>query len=388
MYVSAIIAAGGRGLRLGSDTPKQFLGLNGKSLLQWSVEALARASCIDEIIVALPSAHVSSPPAFLERAAKPVRVVAGGAQRQDSVANAFAAIDVRTTIVVVHDAARPFVGPDVIARTVAAAVQSGAAASALAVHDTVKDSVADASGKRFVRATLDRERIFLAQTPQAFRRDLLARAMAQQGRLHVATDEASLVEAAGFAVELVEGDPRNVKITTGHDLDAARSRGDVRVDRVRIGHGYDLHRLAEGRPLVLGGVIIPFTCGLDGHSDADVVCHAVTDAVLGAAGAGDIGRLFPSTDPQWKGADSLAMLRSAYRRVSDSGFRVVNLDVTVIAESPKLLPYLERMRGNLGEALECGAEAVSVKGKTNEGLDSMGRGESMACHAVALVTRA
>ncbi|MEO7156443.1 MAG: 2-C-methyl-D-erythritol 2,4-cyclodiphosphate synthase [Vicinamibacterales bacterium] len=157
---------------------------------------------------------------------------------------------------------------------------------------------------------------------------------------------------------------------------------------MRVGNGYDLHRLMAGRPLILGGVTIPFELGLDGHSDADIVCHAVTDAVLGAAGAGDIGRLFPDTDPQWQGADSIALLRGAVARVREAGYRVSNVDVTVIAQQPKLLPYIEAMRANLAAALGIDAGAVSVKGKTNEGVESMGRSESMACHAVALITSA
>jgi 2-C-methyl-D-erythritol 2,4-cyclodiphosphate synthase len=156
---------------------------------------------------------------------------------------------------------------------------------------------------------------------------------------------------------------------------------------VRIGNGYDLHRLVSGRPLILAGVTIPFDKGLDGHSDADIVCHAVTDAILGAAALGDIGRLFPDTEPKWKDADSIALLKGAMTRVQAAGYRVANVDVTVIAQKPKLLPYLDEMRGNLAAALEVDPSAVSVKGKTNEGVDSMGHGESMACHAVALLMR-
>jgi 2-C-methyl-D-erythritol 2,4-cyclodiphosphate synthase len=155
---------------------------------------------------------------------------------------------------------------------------------------------------------------------------------------------------------------------------------------VRIGTGYDLHRLVSGRPLILAGVKIPFELGLDGHSDADIVCHAVTDAILGAAAAGDIGRLFPDTDPKWKDADSIALLKGALAQVAASGYRVSNVDVTVIAQKPKLLPYLDQMRANLAAALQIDLSSVSIKGKTNEGVDSMGRGESMACHAVALLS--
>ena len=186
-------------------------------------------------------------------------------------------------------------------------------------------------------------------------------------------------------MRIVDGDPANVKVTTAEDLAQARARlGGASM--MRIGTGYDLHRLVAGRALILAGVTIPFELGLDGHSDADIVCHAVTDAVLGAAAAGDIGRLFPDTDPQWKGADSVALLRVALERVTALGYRVGNVDVTVIAQRPTLLPYLAAMRANLAATLGVEAGAVSIKGKTNEGADSMGRGESMACHAVALLT--
>jgi 2-C-methyl-D-erythritol 4-phosphate cytidylyltransferase/2-C-methyl-D-erythritol 2,4-cyclodiphosphate synthase len=208
---------------------------------------------------------------------------------------------------------------------------------------------------------------------------VLARAL-DEGKGIDATDEAMLVERLGLPVHVVEGDPRNVKITTPGDLATARAVA------MRIGTGYDLHRLVAGRSLILAGVTIPFELGLDGHSDADIVCHAVTDAVLGAAALGDIGRLFPDTDPRWKDADSIRLLQDAAARVHETGYRVANVDVTVIAQQPTLLPYLDRMRANLAAALGVDAGAVSVKGKTNEGVDSTGRGESMAAHAVALLT--
>jgi 2-C-methyl-D-erythritol 4-phosphate cytidylyltransferase/2-C-methyl-D-erythritol 2,4-cyclodiphosphate synthase len=225
---------------------------------------------------------------------------------------------------------------------------------------------------------------------------VLARALAEGHAIDV-TDEAMLVERLGLPVHVVEGDPRNIKITTADDLATAKAaalqtsperlEGDGSGRRlIRIGNGYDLHTLVSGRPLILAGVAIPFELGLDGHSDADIVCHAVTDAVLGAAGAGDIGRLFPDTDPKWKGANSIALLEGAMMRVREAGYRVSNVDVTVIAQRPKLLPYLESMRANLAAALGVDAGAISVKGKTNEGVDSMGRGESMAAHAVVLLT--
>ena len=389
MYVSAIIAAGGRGARLGADRPKQFLEIGGRSLLDASVESLAASECIHEIVVAVPAEFVEQVTAeHATFSAKPLTFVAGGARRQDSVAQAFARTSAQANVIVIHDAARPFVTADVIDRTVKAAVTFGAAIAAIPVRDTVKQAgPAGLDGSRPITATIDRDTVFLAQTPQAFQRDVLARAIAD-GRQIDATDEAMLVERLGLPVHVVEGDVRNIKITTAGDFAVAQRRSEgegFSTRHARIGTGYDLHKLVAGRKLILAGVAIPFELGLDGHSDADIVCHAVTDAVLGAAAAGDIGRLFPDTDPQWKNADSVALLRGAIARVHAMGYRVSNVDVTVVAQKPKLLPYLEAMRANLAAALSIDASAVSIKGKTNEGVDAVGRGEAMACHAVALL---
>lgn len=382
---AAIVAAGGRGVRVGGDQPKQFLEIGGRSILELSVAALAASERIDEIVVALPAEHVEGVAKhWAGSTSKPLAFVAGGARRQDSVANAFAKSSRHADVVLIHDAARPFVTDDVIARTIDAAYAHGAAIAAIPVRDTVKQAGdPDRDGSRPIRATIPRDTVFLAQTPQAFRRDVLARAL-EEGKAIDATDEAMLVERLGLPVHVVEGDVRNVKITTPEDFTTAQAAA-LRTRLMRIGNGYDLHKLVAGRPLILAGVTIPFELGLDGHSDADIVCHAVTDAVLGAAGLGDIGRLFPDADPQWKGANSISLLEGAMARVGEAGYRVSNVDVTVIAQRPKLLPYLEAMRANLAAALGVDAGAVSVKGKTNEGVDSMGRGESMACHAVALL---
>jgi 2-C-methyl-D-erythritol 4-phosphate cytidylyltransferase/2-C-methyl-D-erythritol 2,4-cyclodiphosphate synthase len=384
MRVAAIIAAGGQGTRFGGATPKQFMEIAGKSLLERSVEPFARSRRIHAIVVALPEAMAAEPPEFLARLAKPTTIVAGGADRSASVANAFAHVDDNVDVVVIHDAARPFVTDDLIDRTVDAASEHGAAIAALPAIDTVKQ--VDRADRRTIVATLPRDTIFLAQTPQAFRRDVLATAL-DGAALGTATDEAMLAERAGFRVHVVEGDPRNVKVTTPDDLaNVRRSLGEGRAQAaMRIGTGYDLHRLVEGRQLILAGVRIPYDLGLEGHSDADIVCHAVTDAILGAAAAGDIGRLFPDTDPRWKDADSIAMLRGAMDVVRRSGYAVGNIDVTVIAERPKLLPHQEAMRANLAAALGIDATAVSIKGKTNERVGEIGRGEAMACHAVALL---
>ena len=392
MYVAAIIAAGGRGVRLGADRPKQFLDIGGRSILEMSVAALAASDRIDEIVVALPQDHLeATAKAFKGLTKRPLNFVSGGARRQDSVANAFAKTSAQADVIVIHDAARPFVTQDVIGRAIDGAKSHGAAIAAVGVRDTVKQTGdANPDGSRLIRATISRDTVFLAQTPQAFRRDILARALSEGAEVD-ATDEAMLVERLGLPVHVVEGDARNIKITTPEDLANARLEGDGvsrRRNMMRIGNGYDLHRLVMGRPLILAGVTIPHEYGLDGHSDADIVCHAVTDAVLGAAAAGDIGRLFPDTDPKWKGADSIMMLKGAVAKVREAGYRVSNVDVTVIAERPKLLLHLRAMRENLAAALDVDVSAVSVKGKTNEGVESMGRSESMACHAVALITSA
>jgi 2-C-methyl-D-erythritol 4-phosphate cytidylyltransferase/2-C-methyl-D-erythritol 2,4-cyclodiphosphate synthase len=382
IFVSAIIAAGGRGLRFGGASPKQLMTVAGRPILARSVDAFVGCGAIAEIVVALPADLAAAPPPYLHRRGKPVTVVIGGDERRTSVANAFARVSERADIVVIHDAARPLVTDDLIRRTVTAASEAGAATAAIRAHDTVKQT----DGRGTITATLPRECIYLAQTPQAFRLSVLRDALRLDGD---ATDEAMLAERAGHTVRVVDGDPRNLKITTRDDLTMAEHfvGTATQVPALRIGNGYDLHRLVPGRPLILGGVRIPFEKGLDAHSDGDVICHAVTDAVLGAAGAGDIGRHFPDTDPAWKNADSIEMLRRASAIVRDAGYAIVNVDVVVIAEKPKLAPHVEAIRGHVAGALGCDASQVSVKGKTNEGVDSMGAGESIAVHAVALVSR-
>jgi 2-C-methyl-D-erythritol 4-phosphate cytidylyltransferase/2-C-methyl-D-erythritol 2,4-cyclodiphosphate synthase len=379
--VSAIIAAGGRGARFGGPQPKQLLALGGVPILKRTVDALLQGYSFDEVIVALPPELAADPPSYLDAA----MVVEGGARRQDSVANAFRAVAPSTQVVLIHDAARPLVTPSLIERTVDAAVRHGAAIAALQATDTVKRG--DAS--RVIRGTLPRDEIFLAQTPQAFRIGVLGDALALASSASDATDEAMLAEQAGHPVYLVEGDPRNIKITTPDDLEmAARLIGASNgAPAIRIGNGYDLHRLVAGRPLVLGGVRIPSDKGLKGHSDADAVCHAITDAILGAASEGDIGRHFPDTDPAFKDADSLMLLTRAAEIVRRAGYAIVNVDAVVIAEQPRLVPHVDAIRGNVARALGVDTRQVSVKGKTNEGVDSMGAGESIAVHAVALIQR-
>jgi 2-C-methyl-D-erythritol 4-phosphate cytidylyltransferase/2-C-methyl-D-erythritol 2,4-cyclodiphosphate synthase len=388
--VAAIIAAGGRGERLGAGVPKQFLAIGGVSILRRSVELFASHERIDEIVVVLPPDLASSPPDDLPALDKPLLIVPGGARRQDSVRHGFEAVRDRADVVVIHDAARPFASAALISRTIDAAWESGAALAALPASDTIKLARdTPAAAPLLVERTLPRERVFLAQTPQAFRTDVLAAAIAASQEDVVATDEAVLAEAAGFPVRLVTGEATNLKMTTMTDLTAAQALigRDSAGARVRIGTGYDLHRLAEGRPLILGGITVPFDKGLVGHSDADALAHAITDAVLGAIAKGDIGRHFPDTDPQWKGASSLAMLAQAVAMARDAGFAVVNVDAVVIAERPKLTAHLAGIRASLAGVLGIDVRGVSVKGKTNEGVGEIGRGEAIAVHAVALLVQ-
>jgi 2-C-methyl-D-erythritol 4-phosphate cytidylyltransferase/2-C-methyl-D-erythritol 2,4-cyclodiphosphate synthase len=380
VHVSAIIAAGGQGSRFGGAQPKQLQMLAGVPILKRTVDAFLQGYAFDEVVVAVPSELAANPPSYLDS----VIVVAGGERRQDSVANAFRAVAPSSQIIVIHDAARPLVPNALIERTIDAASKHGAAIAALPARDTVKRT--DAS--RIVRGTIPREEIFLAQTPQAFRVGVLRDALTLASGAADATDEAMLAEQAGHAVYLVEGDPRNLKITTPEDLEIAERlvATNGRAASIRIGNGYDLHRLVTGRQLILGGVAIPFDKGLEGHSDADAVCHAVTDAILGAASAGDIGRHFPDTDALFKGADSIELLKRSVAMVRAAGYAVSNVDVVVIAQQPKLSPHVDAMCASLARAIGIEPAQVSVKGKTNEGVDSVGAGESIAVHAVALIT--
>jgi 2-C-methyl-D-erythritol 4-phosphate cytidylyltransferase/2-C-methyl-D-erythritol 2,4-cyclodiphosphate synthase len=387
MHVTAIIAAGGAGRRLGAEVPKQLLEIGGRTILARSVDAFRTHPRITEVIVALPQALAAAPPRWL----KEVRVVTGGDTRQASVANAFDVVDAGSQIVLVHDAARPFVSGDVISRAIDGALAHGAAIASIPVHDTVKRVAGGGHGEapRIVE-TLARQAIYLAQTPQAFKREVLEKAVAVGRAGLEATDEAALAERAGYAVHIVAGDAANVKITTGADLDAARislAGGPPQASARRTGIGYDLHKLVEGRPLILGGVTVPAERGAQGHSDADVVCHAVTDAILGAARAGDIGHHYPDTDPRWKGAASTELLRNAVEIVRTAGFAVENVDVVIVLERPKLGPYKAEMERRLADAIGIAMEAVSVKAKTNEGVDAIGRGEAVAAHAVTLLSR-
>ncbi len=392
MHVTAIIAAGGRGRRFGGAVPKQLMVVAGRSILERSVAAFVAHPQVDEIIVALPAEIAVNPPRFLLTGPKPIQVVAGGDRRQDSVFNALQKVGPHSDLVLVHDAARPFASADLIARTIAAAAESGAALPALPPRDTVKRvGVLDPGGtpaNLAVQETLPRDAVVLAQTPQAFRREILRDGFSRGQEGGEATDEASLVERAGHRVRIVEGESTNIKITTPEDLAAAERLLRPAADRAcerRAGTGFDLHRLVEGRPLLVGGVLIASDRGAAGHSDADVACHAIADAVLGAAALGDIGRHFPDTDQRWKDASSLALLAHIAALLAEHGYGVANVDCTVILQAPKISAHIAAMRAAVAGALGIGASHVSIKAKTNEGVDAVGRGEAIAAHAIALV---
>lgn len=380
MRVGVVVVAGGRGSRVGADQPKQLLAIAGRSILQRSVDAFDDDRFCERVVV-LPADYVNDASTLLPALATAWRFVAGGARRQDSVEAGVAALSADVDVVLVHDAARPFVSRALITRVIDRAAATGAAVPALAAVETVKHiDLATMT----VRATVPRQEVWLAQTPQGFRRTVLSAAFAHN-KSHDAggdvTDEGMLAERAGFPVTIVPGDAANMKMTTAEDI--ARAQGPR---APRVGTGYDLHRMVEGRPLVLAGVSIPFERGPLGHSDGDVLCHSLTDALLGAAGAGDIGKHFPNTDPAWKGAPGLDLLERAVAIVHAAGFQPASADITIILERPKLLPHIDAMRADVARVLGVDLSAVSIKGKTNEGVDAVGRGEAIAAHAVAVLT--
>jgi 2-C-methyl-D-erythritol 4-phosphate cytidylyltransferase/2-C-methyl-D-erythritol 2,4-cyclodiphosphate synthase len=381
--VGAIVAAGGAGLRAG--LAKQWLTLAGESVLRRSARLLAECPLVDELVVVVPAGDEPRGAGEVAGLARPARVVAGGAARADSVRAGLDAVP-GCAVVLVHDAARPFASPGLAGRVCEAAARDGAALAALVATDTVKeaDGPSEAEGPRRVAATLDRSRLWLAQTPQGFRRDLLLRAFQAAGAAAAAaTDECALVERLGAPVTLVPGEPGNFKITSPDDVARARA---VTEAPVAVGVGYDTHRFQAGRRLVLGGVEFEGD-GLLGHSDADVCAHAVGDAVLGAAGLGDLGRHFPDTDPRWQGVSSLVLLREIARLAGQAGWRVGNADVTLAARRPRIAPRAAEMRDRLAGALGISPALVNVKATTGEGMGFVGRGEGIAAHASVLLWR-
>lgn len=369
--VTAILVAAGSSRRMGFDKLEHRLP-DGRTVLQTSLAAFADHPRVSQIVM-VAGGNLDTCRALAAACPKPCTAVHGGATRADSVC---AGLSVAAgDIVAIHDAARPFVSEAVITAAIEMAEAEGAAAPAVPVKDTIK--IAGEGGR--VLSTPARETLFAVQTPQCFRRELYQRALtAVQGdAARLVTDDCSLFELAGLPVHLTAGDYANYKITTKEDL-----KGE---SAMRIGHGYDVHRLVEGRPLILGGVTIPYEKGLLGHSDADVLLHAVSDALLGAAALGDIGKHFPDTDERYKGADSLELLRQVGLLLAERGLHPVNLDATVLCQAPKLAPHIPGMRANIARVLDMDPDTVSVKATTEEHLGFTGEGLGIAAHAVALI---
>ena len=382
---SAVILAAGTSSRMGFD--KLAFDLGGETVLGRSIRAFDTCPQIGEIIL-VTGEDCALAQKEAARCRKPVHLVTGGATRAESARRGVAAASGQ--MVAIHDGARPFVSHAVIQEALAGAEEWGAAIPAVPVKDTVKLGAAgdgrSVPPQCLVHYTPNRSTLYAVQTPQCFDRDTYLRVSQQleEGEASQVTDDASLFELAGLPVLLTQGDYANYKITTREDLPAS-ARPRQGGNTMRIGHGYDVHRLVEGRSLILGGVTVPFEKGLLGHSDADVLTHAVMDAVLGAAALGDIGRHFPDTDPAYAGADSLALARQVRRILAQAGWQVVNIDATILCQRPKLAPYILTMGQNLADAFGLPAGAVSVKATTEEHLGFTGEGLGIAAHAVALI---
>jgi 2-C-methyl-D-erythritol 4-phosphate cytidylyltransferase/2-C-methyl-D-erythritol 2,4-cyclodiphosphate synthase len=380
----AIIVAAGRSERM-AGVEKVLAPLGGAPMLLHSVRAFQSCDRVHEIVVVTRADLQARVQRLLERdgAAKLHGVVKGGDTRGESARHGLSALSRDVEIVLVHDAARPLVTAELIGRVLDAAAATGAALPGVPPVATIKREESGRSA-----GTVDRGSLREAQTPQGFRRELLSKAFAAAMRdaFH-ATDEAACVERIGAPVALVEGDRRNLKVTVPDDLLVAEAllSGHAPPRITRIGFGRDVHRLAAGRPLVLGGVTVPHDKGLEGWSDADVLAHAVCDALLGAAGAGDLGVHFPDTDERWKGASGAALLSRTVEILRETGYVPVNVDATVSAQAPRLAPHRRAMVANLARAAGLPESRVSVKFTTTEGLGFEGAGEGISADCVAMV---
>lgn len=378
---AAIVVAAGKGLRVGGDTPKQFRAWQGKPLIRHSVEAMQAAGAAPLLVVIAGDARAEAEAALTGISG--LSFVTGGATRQDSVRAGLEALAADApAAVLIHDAARPDVPAPVLARLLAALGQHQGAIPALPVVDSL--AVAGPGGVMTGKA--EREALRRVQTPQAFRyADILAAHRAWDGATD-AGDDAQVLMASNGSVALVDGDERLKKITFAEDF-MDHTIAPVSGPAFRIGQGYDVHRLEAGEELWLGGVLIPHDKGLAGHSDADVALHAITDAVLGAVGEGDIGTHFPPSDPQWRGARSGQFLEHAVGLARSAGYAIANVDLTLICEAPKIGPHRPAMRAEVARLMGLAEGAVSIKATTTEKLGFTGRGEGIAAQAIVLVTR-
>lgn len=381
-----ILPAAGSGTRMGSSTPKQFLKLAGEPILIRSIKAFAQCPAIHRIVLAVAADQVHQVKKLLaefltDKTRQKIRLTQGGATRQQSVMAGLDAMPEDIEFILVHDGARPLVSRELINSCLDKTREEGAAIAAIPVNDTLKQTDANS----LISRTIERSSIFRAQTPQGAQRQLLTQAyrVAEKDNF-TGTDEASLLEHAGIPVTIVAGEEGNIKITRPDDLRIARGLlGEESM--LRIGHGFDAHRLVKGRPLVIGGETIDYSLGLLGHSDADVLSHALIDAILGALGEGDIGRHFPDTDDRYKGINSLTLLNETIGLTKDSGYEITNADLTIICQRPKLAPYIKKMRQNLAAACGTAAKIINIKATTTEKMGYTGREEGIAAHAVVLL---
>lgn len=379
----AIILGGGSGQRMGAKCNKVLLPIAGKSMIVRSVEAFV--PLVEQVVVVSREEDMPAMASELAQNGLDVPMVSGGATRQESVWRGLQALSGQCDGVLVHDGARCLVTADVIQRCMASVEECGTGVAAVPVTDTIK-TVSDAN---IALDTPNRTALRAVQTPQGFKTDLLRQAHEQAQRDgFLGTDDASLVERLGVPVQLTEGSRRNIKLTTPEDLLMAEAFfAEQALPALRVGQGYDVHRLVEGRPLILCGVTVPHTLGLLGHSDADVALHALMDAMLGAMALGDIGKHFPDTDPAYAGADSLQLAQHVARIMREKGWKIVNIDSTLLCQKPKLAPYIPAMRENLAAAFGMPVDAVSVKATTEEHLGFTGEGLGIAAHAVALIEK-
>jgi 2-C-methyl-D-erythritol 4-phosphate cytidylyltransferase / 2-C-methyl-D-erythritol 2,4-cyclodiphosphate synthase len=382
--IAAVVVAGGRGLRAGGDVPKQYRDLGGEPVIRPALSAFLDHPQIGAV---QPVIHRQDEEVFRAATAglhKLLPPVWGGATRQASVRSGIEALAARApAIVLIHDAARPFLTDALIDRAIVAAKDNGAAVPAIAVADTVKK--VDDAGR--ITETLDRSLLRMVQTPQAFGFALIMaahRRAAAEG-LEDFTDDAALAEWAGHRVSVFEGEAGNIKLTTNDDFVRAEMVRQATLADVRTGNGFDVHAFADGDHVMLGGVRIPYARGVTGHSDADVVLHALVDAILGALADGDIGQHFPPSDPQWKGASSDRFLKFACERVRARGGVIANLDVTVVCEAPRVSPHRDAMRERIAAIAGISAGRVAVKATTSEKMGFTGRSEGLVAMATATV---
>ena len=382
--VAAVVVAAGRGYRAGGDMPKQYRAIAGEPVIRPTLTAFLRHPQVDAV---QPVIHPDDADAFrvatagLDNLLPPVP---GGATRQASVRAGLQALRAAAPeLVLIHDAARPFLSGDLISRAIAAATQHGAAVPAIAITDTVKQIDA----QDMISETLDRSRLRTVQTPQAFAYDLI---VALHGRAAAAgredfTDDAALAEWAGHRVNAFPGESTNVKLTTNDDFERAEMLRLAALADVRTGNGFDVHAFGDGDHVMLGGVRIPHTRGVTGHSDADVALHALVDAILGALAEGDIGVHFPPSDPQWRGASSDRFLAFACERVRARSGMIAHLDVTIVCETPRVGPHRDAMRTRIAAIAGIPIGRVAVKATTSEKMGFTGRGEGLVAMATATV---